>query len=147
MKEMKKRILIYIGAGNVIVFSAALLEFWFDGIFIITLALAMSAMLFDIGRSIEGKRAKKKYFTYVGIFVGQIIFTLFVSAITGVATSNTWLGFVYGNAFALTIIVMSIDIIKSLKGTQGFITFCLKLLILMFAIILVISNIAFLMGV
>ena len=85
------------------------------------------------------KLIKKKSIAYTIIFVGQIIITLIVSQITGVETTNTWLGTLYANIFCLTIIIMLFDIEKSVKISRplmGYVfRFCYLLMILIISII------------
>jgi len=91
------------------------------------------------GVVIKMKHIKKKFIIYACIFIGQVLLTLFVSHITGVETTNTWLGALYANVFCLTIIVMLLDIAKSIKDSHSLmgciIKFCYSLLIVILAIV------------
>jgi len=92
------------------------------------------------------KKTKKKPIIYVSIHVGLIVITLLVSYVTGVDTSNTWLGALYANAFGLAITIMLFDIAKSVRTPRALTRYIVYFFPLLMLIGIVLSNIIFIMG-
>jgi len=95
-------------------------------------------MLCHIGILIYNKELRRKYFAYMGVIVG--IFALFaaLSAITGIALQDTWLGAIGGGLLFVTIFAMFFDISKVIAKTNDKLGAKLQLIGVMGCIITVI---------
>jgi len=89
---------------------------------------------------------KKKVIIYSIIIVGQLVITLIVSHITGVATGNTWLGLLFGNSFGLTTCIAFYDIAGIYKGTKSLAGCLFYFIVGLIVVALIVNNIAFFMG-
>jgi len=89
---------------------------------------------------------KKKAIVYAIILVGQILITLVISHITGVAANNTWLGLLFGNSFGLTTCIALYDISRIYKGTKSLNGCFFYFIIGLIVVALIVNNIAFFIG-
>jgi len=87
--------------------------------------------------------AVKKAIVYAIILVGQFVITLFISHVTGVEATNTWLGLLFGNVFMLTFAVIFYDVAKSNRRTQTLMGCIFYFMFLLLILILFFVNIAF----
>ena len=151
MENVKMRCALY---GRIMLKSIVLLtllpEFgrysWVNA-FVIVFYLVLAVMLIDIGVSIKKRDVKKKYITYTCLIIGQIIIVQIVSAITNVATVNTWLAAVGVNALFITIVIILLDVARSIKHTNELVVGILRFIVFLIVTLLLISNLAFFLGV
>jgi hypothetical protein len=61
---------------------------------------------------------KRKYFIYLSIVFGEIVFFQLLLAALNMHTENTWLGLIATNIVFLTISRMLVDIAKTIKNTN-----------------------------
>jgi len=115
----------------------------FEGVGRFISILALTAILIYIGISINKKHVRKKYIIYLSIFAGQIIVISLISFITGVETSNTWLGSIGATLIFLTIAILLFDIAKSICSTHALVANILYLAIVIIAITTVVTSVAF----
>jgi len=92
------------------------------------------------------KRLKKKPIIYVSILTVILLITLLISYITGVDTSNTWLGLLFVNAFFGTIVIMLFDVAKSIKYTRSITKYAVYFFPFLMLFVLAVNNIIFMLG-
>ena len=152
MKHIKGRCFIYIGIiASLATLATILSEFigntWFNAISTFLIYFTLCMVLIDVGKSINKNHVRKKYVRYVCIFASEIAIILLISYMLGVGTHNTWLGLIGANVIFLTVIIMLIDIKKSIKPCRSFAKYAICFVSVLILMGLVINNIAFLAGV
>jgi hypothetical protein len=76
------------------------------------------AALFHIGIIIPNKNVKKRYFTYVGIIIGETLMFILLSLILNVSLTNTLLAKISVIIIMLTISIIILDIGRYIKDTK-----------------------------
>ena len=131
------KIITYWGIGILSwILVAALEDTRVEPIAIYIPILALFVILFDIGRSMQDRNIKKKYFIYLAVFGGEIIIAVLFSVILGMGIQDSWLGFVSINMGILTIFVALFDIVRSMKNNIKDIDIGIKVGYLLFVIVI-----------
>ena len=89
------------------------------------------------------RRVKKKPVVYVCILIVILLVTLLISYVTGVSTSNTWLGLLFANSFFGTITIMLFDLARSIKYTRPFTRYAVYFFPYLLLVGIILSNIIF----
>jgi len=107
--------------------------------------LMLFVALFGVGKLIKQKHIRKKYIIYTTIFIGQLLVIVLISAITGVATYNTWLGGVAIIAMSSTLLIFLRNNGKYIKFTTMPIANYLDLIIFMLKLCIIGGGVLFLL--
>jgi len=80
---------------------------------------AIFAMLIHIGKAMQNKIAKKRYFIYICIICGIFLFVVVLSILLGIDLQQAnWLALVGSSAMLAAIIIMLFDMSKIIKSTN-----------------------------
>jgi len=151
MRSVKQKSLLYLG----IIYKLSIVLIIIYGLTehaqVNTLATAiyiavLILILVDIGVSIKERHVKKKYAIYTCLLVGQMVLMQITSLITSVSLSNTWLGVLGVSAIFITIVIILLDISKSIRRTKIYVAYGLWFIASLLIAGTVISNIAFFLG-
>ena len=87
---------------------------------------------------------KKRY--YLFIIIIEFALMLLFSKILNIGTGNTWLGTVSVDIMFLTVVIMLIDIAKSIKQKNKYLFYFIIFVIIIIIISTIITNIIFFSG-
>jgi hypothetical protein len=90
--------------------------------------IPLLAALFHIGIIIPNKDVKKRYFTYIGIIIGETLLFILLSLILNVSLTNTLLAKISVIIIMLTIFIIILDIGRYIKNTRPNIAMVLYLI-------------------
>ena len=152
MKKIRNKIIIFVIMGIILAFVAdmIILSSNFDynivNAVVTTIGMIMLCVLiFEIGRSIENKSHKKRYFTYFAIVV---IITLMLFLLTRTLFyDNMWLDLLGTNIFLITLLAIIFDISRVIRPKHEQKSFALRIFfyigigVVFIATILIINNI------
>ena len=100
------------------ILSAIVSRGWFNVVGICVASLAMLAAFFHIGKVIPSNVVKKKYYTYIGTILCEILLFLLLSIILDVSLRDTLLALIAANVVFMTLFIIVLDIGRYIKNTK-----------------------------
>jgi len=140
MNKKVKVILFYLIFGFIAIRIPAEIfrDAWFEYISTYLLAATVIAMIIHFGKTIQNLRARRKYYIYISLIIGQgLIFQIMLRFFGFDTLVHPWLAPVFFIVSCLLMVIMLFDIAKTMDSTNVKLSLSLRVIAILCLIVLI----------